>query len=263
MPDADVFPAAPLHTGRFDGKVALVTGAASGVGRAVALRLSAEGASVLAVDVHTERLAQTLELSQGCAGELRTHVTDLRRPEECAAAVQAAVDAYGRLDVVGNIAGILRVGHVTEVQEATYRESFAVNADAYFFVAQAAIPHLLQSRGNLINIASNAGIIGGALHVVYSMTKGAVVLLTKSLAMEFMKQGIRVNAIAPGAVDTNIMEGVAYPDDADWDLVMRYASTRPSSQPDHIATLFSFLASAEAAHVHGAIWPADDGLTAG
>src|SRR6195952_4972841 len=229
---------------RFADRAALVTGAASGIGRAVAIRLASEGASVLAVDINEVGLAETLDLSKGLAGEVRTRVTDLRKRSECIAAVEATVEAYGHLHVVGNIAGVLEIAHITDVSEESYRNMFGVNADAYFFIAQAAIPHLLPTRGNIVNIASNSGLMGGAYTVAYCMTKGAVVQLTKALAMEFMKRKIRINAIAPGSTDTNIMQGVEFPEDAEWDLIMRYSTPhRRPATPAQIAGLFAFVAS--------------------
>jgi NAD(P)-dependent dehydrogenase (short-subunit alcohol dehydrogenase family) len=140
---------------------------------------------------------------------------------------------------------------------------FAVNVDAYFFLAQAAIPHLLAANGVIVNTASNAGLMGQAYAVVYTMTKGAVVQLTKSLAMEYMKEPLRVVAIAPGGTDTSLVRGYQMPDDVDWGLVGRYTSPRGFAKPEDIAALFAFLASDESRNIHGAIVSSDHGLTAG
>src|SRR5439155_15709160 len=124
--------------------------------------------------------------------------------------------------------------------EAAYRQMMGVNVDGYFFMAQAAIPHLLQStggaegRGVIVNIASNAGLIGQAYTVVYCMTKGAVVQLTQALAMEYLKQPLRVVAIAPGGVETDLVRGYQMPRDVDWDLVGRYTALRGFAQPEDI-----------------------------
>ncbi|MBL7495314.1 SDR family oxidoreductase [Frankia sp. CNm7] len=248
---------------RFEGRAALVTGAASGIGRAVALQLAAEGAAVLACDIDAAGLeAVGKEVPEG-AGRIVGRVTDLRERAECAAAVDDAVAEFGRLDVLGNVAGVLRMGHVTEVPEDEYRLLFSVNTDAYFFLCQAAIPHLLATRGNIVNIASNAGLMGGAYTVVYSMTKGAVVQLTKSLAMEFLKKKIRINAIAPGGTDTALTAAAGFPDGVDWELINRYMVPRPMAKPEDIAKLFAFVASDDGRNIHGAILSSDGGVTAG
>jgi NAD(P)-dependent dehydrogenase (short-subunit alcohol dehydrogenase family) len=244
----------------FEGKSALVTGAGSGIGRAVTLRLVAEGARVLAHDVDEGRLKETNELA---GGVLATRVGDVTDPDECKAAVAAAVSELGQLDVLGNIAGIARGEHVGDVTVEQYRRMMGVNIDAYFFLAQAAIPHLLETGGNIVNIASNAGLMGQAYTVVYCMSKGAVVQLTKALAMEFMKTPLRVNAIAPGGVMTNLLLGFAIPEGIDDDLFGRYAGFRELVQPDEVADLFAYVASEKARRIHGAILSIDNGVTAG
>ncbi|HET6817673.1 MAG TPA: SDR family oxidoreductase [Mycobacteriales bacterium] len=242
--------------------MALVTGAGSGIGRAVSLRLAGEGARVLAVDINSDGLAET------CAAggdSVVAGVYDVSSADQCRAAVAEAVDRFGRLDILGNVAGIARGEHMTQVTEASYRQMMGVNVDGYFFMAQAAIPHLLESEsgGVIVNIASNAGLIGQAYTVVYCMTKGAVVQLTKALAMEYLKSPLRVVAIAPGGVETGLVHGYQMPPDVDFDLVMRYTGARGLAKPDDIAALFSFLASTEARNIHGAVVSSDGGMTAG
>jgi NAD(P)-dependent dehydrogenase (short-subunit alcohol dehydrogenase family) len=250
----------PTVEGRYAGRAALVTGAGSGIGRSVALRLVAEGAQVLAVDINETALAETVEQADG---PLEVRAGDLSQPAECRASVDEAVERFGHLDVLGNIAGIARAEHLADVTEAGYRQMMGVNVDGYFFMAQAAIPHLLHDGGVVVNIASNAGLIGQAYTVVYCMTKGAVVQLTRALAMEFMKTPLRVVAIAPGMVDTGLTRGYQMPPDVDWDLVGRYINPRGAASPDEIASLFAFLASPDARNIHGAIVSADHGMTAG
>lgn len=250
---------------RLAGRVALVTGAASGIGRATTLRLAREGASVLAVDIDEAGLSATAEAADG--GVVGTRRTDVTAAAECAAAVAEAVERFGHLDILGNVAGIARGEHFGEVTEAAYRQMMAVNVDGYFFMAQAAIPALLQSEapggGVIVNVASNAGLLGQAYTVVYCMTKGAVVQLTKALAMEFLKQPLRVVGIAPGGVDTGLVRGYQMPADVDWDLVMRYTAHRGMASPDDMANLFAFLVSDEARNIHGTVVSSDGGMTAG
>ena len=249
-----------MSTSRFEGKAALVTGAGSGIGRAVALRLASEGAAVFAHDVDEGRLKETNDLA---GGSLVLRAGDLSDPDECKATVAAAVSELGGLDVLGNIAGIARGEHVTDVTVEQYRRMMAVNVDACFFLAQAAIPHLVPASGNIVNIASNAALMGQAYTVVYCMSKGAVVQLTKALAMEYVKSGIRVNAIAPAGTQTKLVETFQVPADIDPELMGRYTGYRGMSSPDEIATLFAFLASDEAASFHGAVVSCDRGVTAG
>jgi NAD(P)-dependent dehydrogenase (short-subunit alcohol dehydrogenase family) len=245
---------------RFEGRTALITGAGSGIGRATTLRIVEEGGTVFALDIDEARLKETADLG----GErVVIRPTDVTVVAECRTAVAEAVERLGRLDILGNVAGIAANSHLTDVTEADYRRMFGVNVDAYFFLAQAAIPHLLETNGVIVNIASNAGLMGQAFSVVYTMTKGAVVQLTRSLAMEYMKKPLRVVAIAPGGTDTALVRNFSMPDDVDWDLIGRYTSPRGFAKPEDIAALFCFLASDEAKNIHGAIVSSDNGLTAG
>ena len=184
------------ETKRFSGKVALVTGAASGIGRAIVLRLAEEGAEVFGHDIDGDGLEETAKLVGDAGGSMRRRQGDCSSRAECRGTVEECVGAYGRLDVLGNVAGIGHGEHFTDVSEEQYRRMMGVNVDGYFFTAQAALPHLLDSGGNIVNIASCAGLIGQAYTVVYCMTKGAVVQLTRALAMEYAKTPLRVNAIA-------------------------------------------------------------------
>jgi meso-butanediol dehydrogenase / (S,S)-butanediol dehydrogenase / diacetyl reductase len=248
---------------RFAGKVALITGAASGIGRATSVRLGSEGATVLAVDVDADGLAKVVAQVEEVGGRAEAHVADLSQRAACFGAVDRAVAAFGRLDVLGNVAGIARAEHVTDVTEDQYRKMMAVNTDACFFLSQAAIPHLLETQGNIVNIASNAGLMGQAYTVVYCMSKGAIVQLTKALAMEYVKTGIRVNAIAPAGTNTRLVETFQVPADVDFELMGRYTGYRGMNDPDDVATVFAFLASADGSPFHGAVVSCDRGVTAG
>jgi meso-butanediol dehydrogenase/(S,S)-butanediol dehydrogenase/diacetyl reductase len=250
-------------TQRFTGKVALLTGAGSGIGQAVARRLATEGAVVHGLDIDADALDATAADVRAAGGTMHVRRTDVAVPADCRAAVADCLARSGRLDVLGNIAGIASSEHVLDITDEHYRRMMAVNVDGYFFMAQAALPHLLESGGNIVNIASNAGLMGIAYSVVYSMTKGAVVQLTRSLAMEFVKTPLRVNAIAPAGVRTNLTRGFTLPENADFELMKPYVGFRGAASPDDIAALFAFVASDEAANMHGAILASDGGVTAG
>ncbi|RKT87408.1 NAD(P)-dependent dehydrogenase, short-chain alcohol dehydrogenase family [Saccharopolyspora antimicrobica] len=247
---------------RYAGRVAVLTGAASGIGRATALRLAAEGAVVHALDMNAAGLEETADLAAGLPGTVRVRVTDVRDRADCFAAIADVVTDSGRLDVLGNIAGIARYEHATQVSEADYRAMMAVNLDGPFFLCQAAIPHLTAHDGNIVNVASTGGLIGQAYTAVYTMSKGALVQLTRSLAVEFMKQNLRINAIAPGAVETPLVTGFAMPDDVDLSLTTNTLTPRPMATADDVAALFCFVASPEARNINGAVLSTDSGVTA-
>jgi NAD(P)-dependent dehydrogenase (short-subunit alcohol dehydrogenase family) len=249
--------------GRFDGKVALLTGAASGIGRATAVRLASEGGSIFGVDINEQGLEETAKQITDAGGQMKFGFCDVTKRDECFAAVASTVTAFGKLDVLGNISGVTRFRHFHELTEEDWNLIIGVNLSGVAFMCQAAIPHLLETEGNIINIGSTASLMGQAYCVPYCASKGGVALLTRALAMEYVKKGIRVNAIAPGGVVTDMIIGVKFPEEVDTKLAQRYASFRGLCQPEEIAAVFAFLASDEARYVHGAIWTADGATTAG
>jgi NAD(P)-dependent dehydrogenase (short-subunit alcohol dehydrogenase family) len=248
---------------RFVDKVALVTGAASGMGRAVSVRLAEEGAAVFGHDIDPDGLAGTAKLVADAGGRMETRVGDVAGRAECFATVAVAVEAFGGLDVLGNIAGIARCHHAVDVPEDEYRRIMSINVDGYFFMAQAAIPHLLERGGNIVNLASNAGLMGQAYTVPYCMSKGAVVQLTRALAMEYVKTPLRVNALAPAGTDTNLAKGFVFPDGLDGELMAPMMGFRGLNTAEQVAAIFAFVASDEGEPFTGAVLSCDRGVTAG
>ena len=248
---------------RFDGKVALVTGAASGMGRATCLRLAIEGAQAFGVDIDEKGLEETAGAIREAGGQVETRVCDVTRRDQCFAAVDAALAAWGRLDVLANVAGIVRFAHTPEMSEQDWNLVLAVNLSGPLYLSQAAIPHLLETGGNIVNVASNAGLMGQAYTAAYCASKGGLVQLTRSLAMEYMKRGIRINAVCPAGTDTPMNRTVEFPDDVDGKLIRRYMSQRGFAQPEDIASAIAYLASDEAGAVHGSIFSVDNGMMAG
>ena len=247
-------------TDRFEGKVALITGAGSGIGRATTLQLIGEGARVFGVDINTASLD---DVEAAAGGSFIPHVADLADPDACRATVETCMAELGQLDVLGNIAGIAASSHVADVTVEQYRRMMAVNVDACFFLCQAAVPHLIPTGGSIVNLASNAGLMGQAYTVVYCMAKGAVVQLTRALALEYVKTDLRVNAIAPAGVDTPLLRNFQIADDVDFDLMQPYMGFRGMSDADELARLFAFIASDDARSMHGAVVSIDNGITAG
>jgi meso-butanediol dehydrogenase/(S,S)-butanediol dehydrogenase/diacetyl reductase len=249
--------------GRFEGRVALLTGAASGIGRATAVRLGTEGASIFGADVDEAGLGETASLVAEAGGRMEGGRFDLARREECVAAVTAAVGAYGRLDVLGNIAGVARFHLFEQMPEEDWNRMLAINVSAVAFTSQAAIPHLLRTGGNIVNVVSVAGLIGQAYTVAYCATKGAVVQLTRALAMEYVETPLRVNAVAPGVVETPMNAKLEFPDGMNWKLVRRYMGWRGMARAEEVAGAIAYLASEEARFVHGEILSIDGGVAAG
>jgi meso-butanediol dehydrogenase/(S,S)-butanediol dehydrogenase/diacetyl reductase len=248
---------------RFSDKVALVTGAASGIGRATALRLAGEGARLFACDVDVVRLGETVVAIEKAGGTAAAHRLDVADAATCREAVAACIARFGRLDVLCNVAGVMCWGHATEISEAEWSRVVAVNLSGVFFLSQAAIPHLLAARGVIVNMASAAGLKGQAYTLPYSVTKAGVVSLTKCLALEYGKRGLRVVAVAPGGVKTALTAQTKFPEGADTALIQKLMPLVSLAEPEEIAAAVAYLASAEARYVNGAVLAIDGGQTAG
>jgi NAD(P)-dependent dehydrogenase (short-subunit alcohol dehydrogenase family) len=252
-----------MTTDRFTGKVAFVTGAGSGIGQAVALRLAAENGIVVGADIDPDGLADTVARCADAPGTFEPVELDIGDRAACFAAIEGCVARRGRLDVLGNIAGVVHAGHFIDTPEDAYRRLMRVNVDGMFFLSQAALPHLVASGGSLINTASNSALQGVAYLVAYSTTKTAIIGFTKSLAMEYVKTGVRINCIAPGGTLTGLTRNFSMPADVDPELAIRPAGFRGINTPEEVAALFAFVASDEAPGIHGAVLPIDRAVTTG
>ncbi len=243
----------------FREKTVLITGAAGGLGRAIALAFGEAGADVSLADVNEEGLHETAALVSGRKATARVSVVDLSSRQACFNLVKETVDHFGALDVLCNVAGILGPGHTTEISESVWNKIVAVNLSAPFWLIQASLPHLLERNGNVVNIASSGAFIGEAYVVPYTATKAGVVQMTRSLAMEYIKKPVRINAVAPGPMATSMIDNVQFPEGVDMELIQRYMGIRPAADPAQVADLVLYLASDRAANIHGACLVSDGG----
>jgi len=248
--------------GRFDGKVAMVTGAGSGIGRATATRLGSEGATVACLDVvadAAEEAASKIVADGGTAASWRCDVSD---EASVGSVVADVVSTFGGLDALCNIAGVGWFHHSHELVKADWDRMLAVNLTGTMLICRAALPSLIERRGAIVNTASSAGLVGQPYAAAYCASKGGVVLLTKALAVEYDHTGLRVNAVAPGMTDTPILSGFGLPEGADYRKIRSLVPAQGACMPDEIAGLFAFVASDEARNMTGSIIPLDGGITA-
>ena len=248
---------------RLRGKRAIVTGAGSGIGRAIALRLAREGASVVVADVDEVAAGA---VAREIGAEALVSQTDVTSAEEVEALVGTAVDAWDGLDVMVNNAGIGVAGHVTDTSEEDYEKVMDVCLKGTFFGMRYAIPAIRDSGGgSVVNLSSVAALVGIADRAVYSAAKGAILAITRAAAIDHVEEGVRVNCIAPGTVDTpwigRITAGYDDPEEARENMQARQPHGRFVT-PEEIAAMAAYLASDESASVIGACMIVDGGVTA-
>jgi NAD(P)-dependent dehydrogenase (short-subunit alcohol dehydrogenase family) len=251
-------------SGRLSGKRAAITGAATGIGRATAVKFAAEGARVAAIDVNAEEVTRTAELVAAAGGEAEVLVADVRDEEQMARAIDHAVSTWGGLDVVVANAGVQLAGEDDRADRLSlevWQRTLDVNLTGMFLTCKHGIRALLASGGGaVVCIASRTGLFGSAPGFdAYSSSKAGVCGLARVLAADYAAEGIRVNVVVPGYTETPLTSFVS-PDEHE--ALLRTIPLGRPGKPEEVAAVICFLASDEASYATGAIWTVDGGVTA-
>lgn len=252
---------------RLAGKTALITGGNSGIGAAVARLFVAEGAQVMLAVRSPEKTRPFLNSLRAAGGTARTVRCDVREPEDCEKAVKRTIKVFGQIDILFNNAGIVPMGTVLETSLEDWRAVIATNVGGTFMMCKETLPHMIErGQGVIVNNASDWAVIGGQRAAAYAASKGAVALLTRSMALDHARQGIRVNAVCPG--DTYVQRwDVRKPPGMRWDMWRASLGAKfpmgRVGEVDEIARAVLFLASDESSYMTGHLLVVDGGNTAG
>ncbi|KAI3594044.1 Oxidoreductase, short-chain dehydrogenase/reductase family [Cupriavidus sp. U2] len=244
---------------RFQDKVVIVTGAGSGIGAAAVRRFASEGAAVVLAGRTRDKLERVA--SDLPNGQRLVQVTDVSQLEQVEALVRAAVDRFGKLDVMVNNAGVAPEGRATEASVEDWRAVMATDLDGVFFGARAALPHLIRTRGCIVNTASVSGLGADWKLCFYNAAKGGVVNLTRALALDYGRDGVRINAVCPTLTRTDLTVDM-FKDEALLDKFRERIALGRTAEPDDIAGAIAFLASDDARYITGVNLPVDGGLSA-
>ncbi len=250
---------------RLHEQVAIITGGNSGIGQAVALRFAAEGARVVIAARDPERASAVVEAIRAQGGEAVFVPCDVGSAEQCQHVVEQAVARWGKLDILVNNAGIILRNHtVLETTLEQWESMFDVNSKGVFLMSKYALPHLIASHGNIVNVSSYAGLVGFKGAAAYCASKGAVVQLTRAMAVDHAADGVRVNCVCPGSVHTPMIEAAwaNYGEGAQQVWESKHPLGRIAT-PEEVASAILYLASSEASFITGVALAVDGGITAG
>jgi 2-hydroxycyclohexanecarboxyl-CoA dehydrogenase len=247
---------------RFEGQAAIVTGAASGIGRATAMRLASEGASVAIADLNLPGAAEVAAAISGQGGTALALQVDVTDDAAVKVMTGKAFDAFGRLDILVSNAGWDRAGPFADTDAALWDRVIAINYRGHLAACHAALPYMREhGGGRIVTVASDAGRVGSSGEVVYSGAKGAVIAFTKGLAREVARYGITVNCVAPGLVDTPLLAGIAEGNEKLIEAIVRSIPLKRTGVPDEIAAAICFFASLDATYITGQTLSVNGGLT--
>ena len=242
--------------------VVLVTGASSGIGASIAIAFAEDGWDVMAAGRDEGRLEEVADVSD----QNVTWAGELAESEDCDELIADTIEEFGQIDCLVNNAGIIVRGTVDEMSDEDWRQTMTVNLDVPFFLSRSALPYLLKAEGSIVNISSDWGLNGGERAAAYCASKGGLVLLTKAMAKDHARDGLRVNAVCPGDVDTPMLAAEAEATGMDIDDYLEEACDAVPSgriaEPEEIASLTLFLASDAASHINGTAIPIDGGGSA-
>jgi NAD(P)-dependent dehydrogenase (short-subunit alcohol dehydrogenase family) len=247
---------------RFTDHVAVVTGAGSGLGRATAHRLGDEGAAVAAVDLDVDAAEKTAAEIGERGGNARAYRVDVTDPAAVKTTMDGVAADLGRPRVLVNSAGIGGFAHTVDETYERWSAIVGVNLTGTFLMCQAALPHMLEGGGAIVNVASNAGLMGQPYSAAYCASKGGVVNLTRALSVEYVKRGVRVNAVAPGGMNTPMIAGFTMPEGVNLKEFARVTSPLGYAEPEEVAGVIAYIASNDARYMTGSIVSFDGGITA-
>ena len=240
------------------GKIALVTGAARGIGQAIALRLAADGADLALVDLKAEWLAETADKARALGRRAECYAVDVSDGASVAAGVDAAVAAFGKIDILVNNAGITRDGLLVRMEESAWDAVLGINLKGVFLMTKAAAKYMMKARsGSIVNVASIVGITGNPGQANYTASKGGVIALTKTCAKELGARGIRCNAVAPGFIHTAMTDALK-PELRE--AMLKTIPLARAGEPEDVAAVVAFLAGPDAAYVSGQTLPVCGGM---
>ena len=229
----------------------MVTGAAGGIGRASARRMASEGASVFCVDLDREAVEATVSEIVDLGGEASAQACDVADEVSVRDSVKACLSRYGSLYALVNMAGLLRFDDTEQLATADWQRLLDVNLTGTMLLCREALPHLLVSGGSIVNAASTAALAGLPCGVAYSASKGGVLAMTRSIAVEYAKRGVRANCVCPGDIKTGMTSEVEFPETMDWELMPRIMALSGAKGPEVVAGVIAMLASEDGIHITG------------